>query len=110
MNLSARIGQLETKLQPSSVPVFSIVLGTGDDSQPYSVKHDGKTWTQEPGEDVHDLLERAKADALRTFRPHGNQKALYLVACRPRLTKDQWLDRFNPPGVQWENSSPTQVE
>lgn len=97
MNLNDRIARLEARLQPNmNIPVFMVVMdGRGDCSQPFFIEHEGSTWTQEPGEPLANLQERAKQAALRSFRPTGRFDTLFLVARRPGLTQEQWMTRYS---------------
>lgn len=100
-NLATRIARLEDALHrqqsAQTVPVFTITIQRGDQSQPLTIEHELGTWTQQPGETAKQLHERAKAEALPRFKPSGRFHALYLVAKRPSLGRDKWLEMYGPP-------------
>lgn len=100
-NLAARIAKLEQARQHEAehltAPVFTITIQRGDQSQPLTIKHELGTWTQQPGETAQQLHERAKADALPRFKPAGRLSALFLVAKRPSLGRDKWLELYGTP-------------
>lgn len=103
MNLADRIARLEAKLRPaehSNTPVFMVTLDRGDPSQPFSIEHDGETWTQAPHEPLDQFNARARAAALSKFRPTGKHPVLFLVAKRPPLTREQWIKKWGPSGAE----------
>ena len=57
---------------------------------------DGKQWLQAAAESGQQFVMRVKGDAARAFRPKSDAQSIRLLALRPRLTREQWLARFNP--------------
>lgn len=98
--LSKRVAALEERAAPAlDVPVFVISMdGRGDTSQPMFTDYGGHTWTQLPGESREAFAERAKAAALKVFKPEGPHPTLFLVLQHPRYTREKWLERFRDRG------------
>jgi hypothetical protein len=85
MSLADRIARLEAKMLASAnpvVPVLRIAMDGDDESLPYCIEHDGRTWAQEAGEPLASMMDRAEAEALRRFVLAGKFPVLVLVARR----------------------------